>query len=372
MSPRKYEPLFELAIGGMATVYIGIARGALGFSQLVAMKKPHAHLLDHSQQREALRHEARLASLVRHANVVNVRDVEEDGQDVWLVMDYIEGASLAELLEASAQAKEAFAPAITMRIILDACAGLAAAHAATSRGGEPLALVHRDVSPQNILVGLDGVSRLADFGIAKALDGPAATAPGTIKGKLAYMAPEYIAGAAIDARADIFAVGVVIWEAFRGQRLFRGADEDETKRNVLEKKAPDLTNVGAMLGGIVARALHKSRGERFSGAAELALALEGAGDPIATAGEVSAVVRRFAGPRIEERRDRISALVDDSAVVSSLRPTFPERMPVMAASPTPTSTSNRTMLRGIFVAVALVALLALGLYGLTHTNGTGP
>ncbi|CAN5817198.1 hypothetical protein BH09MYX1_BH09MYX1_43120 [soil metagenome] len=370
MKPRRYEPLFELAVGGMATVYVGTARGAMGFRQIVALKKPHPHLLEDAQQRKALRHEARLASLIHHANVVDVRDVEDDGENVWLVMDYIEGASFAELLSANAKEGSALDPAITVRVILDACAGLAAAHAATSRSGEPLSIIHRDVSPQNILVGLDGVTRLTDFGIAKALDGPAATAPGTLKGKLAYMAPEYVAGSGIDARADLFALGVVLWEALAGRRLFLDADDDLTKRRVLEKEAPALDAItGPEIAAVVARALKKNRSERYSSALEMGTSLESAAralGSLAGPSDVSAVVRRFAGARIDERRDAISAVVDDAAAVSSLRPhvdvatdstRLPERIVVMpAVTPPP----RRSRIIALVIAVALAGLATGG------------
>jgi serine/threonine-protein kinase len=385
MNARKYEPLFELAVGGMGTVYVGAARGALGFTQIVALKRPHPHTIDDPEQRRALRNEARVASLLHHANIVDVRDVEEDGASVWLVMDYVEGASLAELVVEAGTRATPLRPGIVIRIVLDACAGLAAAHGATNRSGEPLAIVHRDVSPQNLLIGLDGVTRLTDFGIAKALDGPAATAPGMLKGKVAYMAPEYLRGATLDGRADVFALGVVLWEALAGARLFRVDDDDATRRNVLEKQAPSLADtLGPELDAVVARALKKSRNERFGSARALHDELEHAARArglLATTAEVGDLVQRWFGERIEERRSRIAALVDDPAAVSSLRPApiterlpprAPERTVVMPAAPRPSAAppvaqpgAGARLFAMLFVAVALVLGVVAGVWALT-------
>src|SRR5262249_29211695 len=156
-----------------------------------------------------------------HPNVVAVLDVEELEGELSLVMDYVEGTSLFDLLEASQAKGGQLSPRIAMRVVLDACSGLHAAHMLADEFGRPLGLVHRDVSPQNILVGVDGAARLSDFGIAKHAEG-AATTTGVLKGKLSYMAPEYLESTQLDARSDVFSMGVVAWEALAGQKLFRG------------------------------------------------------------------------------------------------------------------------------------------------------
>ncbi|MBK6461822.1 MAG: protein kinase [Myxococcales bacterium] len=163
----RYATLLKLASGGMATVWIGTARGGMGFRQLVAIKKPHPHLLDRAELRAELLAEAALASSIRHVNVVDVRDVEVCDGAISLVMDYIEGASLSELLTSSLNGGPRITPAVAVRIALDALAGLHAAHELVDDRGKVVGLVHRDVSPQNILVGLDGVARVVDFGVAK-------------------------------------------------------------------------------------------------------------------------------------------------------------------------------------------------------------
>ena len=155
----RYKPLFEVAAGGMGTVYVGTVKGALGFRQLVAIKKPHPHLLQDADYRRELVTEARLASLIRHAHVVDVRDVVAEENDVALVMDYIEGASLGQLLVAASTGTRRVAASAVVRIVLDALAGLHAAHEVTDERGRKVGLIHRDISPQNILVGTDGTNQ---------------------------------------------------------------------------------------------------------------------------------------------------------------------------------------------------------------------
>ncbi|HEY8039834.1 MAG TPA: serine/threonine-protein kinase [Polyangiaceae bacterium] len=298
-----------MASGGMATVFLGSLEGALGFRQLVAIKRPHPHLLENEGFRDALLREARLAAGIHHANVVDVRDVEIVGDSVQLVMDYIEGASLGELVTACAKADRRLPPAVAVRIVLDACAGLHAAHELADDAGHALGLVHRDVSPQNVLVGVDGVARVTDFGIAKCVE---STDPGTtgeaLKGKVGYMAPEYLHGETLDRRVDVFALGVVLWEALCGRRLFRAQSDGETVERVLSATIPPVSETDAQLGVLdaaVARALARDRETRFATTEELARALEEAAAPakmVASHGEVGRFVRETVGPRLEERK----------------------------------------------------------------------
>ena len=251
----------------MATVFLGSLEGALGFRQLVAIKRLHPHLVEDPGFREALLAEARLAAGIHHANVVDVRDVEAVGDAVQLVMDYIEGASLGELVRACASEGRHLPAGVAVRVVLDACAGLHAAHELTGDTGRALGLVHRDVSPQNVLVGIDGVARVTDFGIAKCIE---TSDPGTsresLKGKVGYMAPEYVRGETVDRRVDVFALGVVLWEALCGRRLFRGQSDAETLERVLSATVPPVSEVSpelAPLDAVVARALHRDPALRF-------------------------------------------------------------------------------------------------------------
>ena len=325
-SSSRYDTILKLASGGMATVWIGTVRGALGFRQLVAIKKPHPHLLGDASFRSEIVAEARLASMIHHANVVDVRDVEIEGDSISLVMDYIEGASLGELIVAAAATGKPLPARVAVRIAVDTLAGLHAAHELVDERDRPVGLVHRDVSPQNILVGVDGIARVADFGVAKfARKNMASTSDGSLKGKLAYMAPEYLKGEAIDRRFDVFALGVVLWEALTGERCFRRKSEAETLQALLthepepiSKMAPQL---GTALDAIIACALAKARDDRFENAAAMAAALEstaGAAQLIAGAVEVAATVKALAGVAIEERRALVRAKLASEPSVASL------------------------------------------------------
>ncbi len=327
----RYETLFQLARGGMATVYVGTVRGALGFRQIVAIKRPHDHLLTDPDFKRDLLTEARLASLIHHANVVDVRDVEEDGAQLSLIMDYVEGASFGELLQHGLSGGPPVAAGVAVRVILDACAGLHAAHELTDERGRAVQLVHRDISPQNLLVGIDGVTRVADFGVAKVDRKSGATTDGHLKGKLAYMAPEYLRGQPIDRRFDIFAMGIVLWEALAGQRLFRGEHEADTLRRVLDHSAPKISEVaphlGTALDAVLETALNKPREHRFENAAAMGAALEAsarAGGILASHRDVAALVQASVGAKLGERRALIrQRLASEPSVLSVFGETAP-------------------------------------------------
>lgn len=308
----RYELLAKIASGGMATVYVGRLRGAVGFWRLCAIKRAHMHLVEDDQFRRMLIAEARLASRIHHPNVVAVLDVEELAGELRLVMDYVEGAALSDLVGASAKNDRPLPARIAIRIALDACAGLHAAHQLRDDDGQPLRLVHRDVSPQNILVGVDGQARIADFGIAKSARTSVSTTTGAIKGKLGYMSPEYVQGGEPDARSDVFAMGVVLWEALANQKLFRAGNEIDTLRRVVDHEAPLISSVapwvGKRLDSVLAAALEKSPDNRFQTAQALGAALEAAArkdDLIATASEVGEHVQAVAGPTLAQRQAKI-------------------------------------------------------------------
>jgi serine/threonine-protein kinase len=322
----RYETILRLSAGGMGTVYVGAMRGALGFRQIVAIKKPHPHLLGDPSFRAAFVREARLASLIHHANVVDVRDVEATDDEVSLVMEYVEGASLGELNHVAAEGGPEIPPGVAVRIVLDACSGLHAAHELADERGRPLNLVHRDISPQNLLVGLDGVTRVADFGVAKfnRTTGTNTTA-GHLKGKLSYTAPECLHGEPIDRRVDVFAMGVVLWEALTGTRLFRGQHEAETMKRIVDYDPPKISEVspaiGSALDEVLGIALAKSKAARFDNMLAMAAALESSAQSaglLAGHREVADVVRAAVGPDIEERRSLVrSRLAHEPSVASA-------------------------------------------------------
>ena len=331
----RYDPLFKLASGGMATVYVGRLVGALGFQRLVAIKRPHRHLFEDPRFVKMLLAEATLASKLQHPNVVSVQDVVLVDGVVYLVMDLVEGGSLADLIRASSKRGEPIPPAIAIRMLLDTCAGLHAAHELTDDSGKQLGLVHRDVSPHNVLVSVDGVARVMDFGIAKCMnvEGPSTTT-GMLKGKYAYMAPETIKGQTIDRRADVFSLGVVAWELFSGRRLFLGESPANTMLNVIHERAPLLSEVtdlfGKGLDDAVEQALAKEPDERFMSVEAFAAALEGSArtsSGVAPASQVAKFVRALVGDVVDLRRKQVRTLLREQErepqAQDSERPTQP-------------------------------------------------
>ncbi len=319
----RYECLLKIASGGMATVYVGRLRGRYGFSRLVAIKRAHAHLVDDDTFRHLMIGEARLASRIHHPNVVSVLDVDEPRDELLLVMDYVEGASLSQLLTATQSSGKPLPLDVTLRIVIDVCAGLHAAHELVGEGDEPLSIVHRDVSPQNVLVGVDGQSRITDFGVAKWNEATQATTAGW-KGKFAYMAPEYIRDRVVDRRSDVFGIGVILWEALANRRLFRGESGADTMLLVTTHEAEPLDvvapHVPAAFGPIVARALAKNPDARYATAAELGEALEQAaranGVDLGPA-VVSQTVRELHGSDLDARRAVLRGLLTDGGDTTS-------------------------------------------------------
>jgi serine/threonine-protein kinase len=312
-----YEPLLELASGGMATVYLARQLGAAGFERLVVIKRVHPHLLGNREFHDMFRDEARVASLIRHPNVVPVINVAELDGEMFLVMEYVESVSLGTLVKSALAMvpSELVPPRIIVRIICDVLSGLHAAHDAVDMMGSPLHVVHRDVSPQNIIVGTDGSSRIIDFGIAQAADRLSDTKTGSLKGKLAYMAPEQAIGRPADKRIDIFSCGVTLHEALTGKRLFRGSNDIETLKRIVDHPVPDPSSIVPdlpwPLDSVVQRALSRNPDERFPTAAAFADALEAAVVP-ASPREVAAYLKATAGDRLGERHQKLLAILDGS------------------------------------------------------------
>jgi serine/threonine-protein kinase len=321
----RYEVLGRIASGGMATVYLARMRGAGAFSRLVALKKPNGFVLEHSHLRKQLQHEARVASMIHHPNVVSVLDVVESDGEVTLVMDYIDGCTLKDLLS-HAEAAGEHIPRAVVRIVLDVAAGLHAAHSLRDGAGALLGVVHRDVSPHNMLVGRDGIARLTDFGIAKiaTLDNEL-TATDAISGKLAYLAPEYLSTKHFDAQSDLFSLGVVTWEGLARERLFQGATPVETMQRVLHGRAPLLGSARPELlplEAAVNTALATRADERQASVRAFADELEAAAravDGVASHAEVAALVERLAATELAERKRARSAFEAAAAETSPTR-----------------------------------------------------
>jgi serine/threonine protein kinase len=306
-----YELLIELARGGVATAIVARQIGVAGFERLVVIKRVHRDLLVNPEFRMMFRDEARLASSIRHANVASVVDVIETGPELCLVMEYFEALSLSALL-AAARPDHRPSLAVASRILSDTLAGLEAAHEARDIRDNPLGIVHRDVSPHNIICDTHGVSRVIDFGIAKAASRLTQTKNGIVKGKVAYMAPEQIDARPLDRRADVFSAGVVLHEVLTGRPLFSGADEFETMRQILSGQAPHPSSLALgippALDAVLRWALQRWPDVRFPSAVAFQAALEKAIAP-ATSHEVGQWVQAVGGSILEARRQRILAMV---------------------------------------------------------------
>ncbi|MCB9660053.1 MAG: serine/threonine protein kinase [Sandaracinaceae bacterium] len=218
----QYEVVAEIASGGMGTVYLARLARAGGFQRMVAIKLLHRHLAEEKHFVSMLLDEARLAARLHHPNAVGILDVRESELGYYLVMDYVDGFAMDDVLDRARSHEERMR--LGIRILLDATTGLDAAHRLMDDDGRPLEIVHRDVSPQNVLVGRDGVGRITDFGVARAAERITSSRPGTIKGKPCYMAPEQAECRELDARADLFALGIVLWETLTGQLLFESEE----------------------------------------------------------------------------------------------------------------------------------------------------
>lgn len=302
----RYVLYGELASGGMATVHLGRLLGSAGFSKTVAIKRLHQHLATESEFVTMLIDEAKLASFIHHPNVVSSLDVIKEGDELLLVMDYVEGETLARMLGyARKDGRPLRAPSVpvVVRVLTDVLAGLHAAHTAKTRGGRELYIVHRDVSPQNIMVGVDGIARVLDFGIAKAAHRRANTRPGRVKGKFAYMSPEQVRGMPVDARTDVFAAGVVLWECLAKRRLFAGDPNDMPQVLTTVAPPPSAHNpeVSPWLDRVVLKALSRDRDERFASAAEFADALSKAAEQSSSV-EVGRWVAGAAKKTLDQRR----------------------------------------------------------------------
>ena len=274
----RYAIHEEIASGGMATVYLGRLDGTGGFSRNVAIKRLHAHLARDPEFVRMFLDEARIAARIRHPNVVPVLDVVNTGDEIFLVMEYVAGESLARLTRGAAERGERMPVAIAAAVVVGVLRGLHAAHEATDEQGQPLCIVHRDVSPQNIIVGRDGAAHLLDFGVAKAAGQLQTSRNGRIKGKVSYMPPEQARGAEVTRVVDVYAAGVILWELLTGERLFPGDNEAIVLERVLfgEVAAPSHKAGPPELDEVVMRAISRDPLERFPTAREMARAIEAA------------------------------------------------------------------------------------------------
>ena len=311
----RYVLYDQIASGGMATVHLGRLRGSVGFTRTVAIKRMRPQIADDPESLSMFLDEARLAARIHHPNVVPTLDVVSADGELFIVMEYVRGESLSRLLHAVAAKGDRIAPEMVATIMVGVLHGLHAAHEAKNEDGQPLGVVHRDISPHNILVGVDGAPRVVDFGIAKAIGRAQTTREGQLKGKLAYMSPEQVEGKATRA-TDVYAASVVLWEALTGRRLFDGQNDAQTLDLLLEgcaeppsAHAPGLP---AALDAATLRGLSVDPEKRFATAREMARALEDA-IPLVAPSKIGEWVEAIAKDSLDARNERIAAIESASS-----------------------------------------------------------
>ena len=294
----RYELLFRIASGGMAEVYAARVVGEGGFEKLVAVKRMLPTLAEDEEFVQMFLDEARMAANISNAHVVQTLDLGRDPAGaLYIVMELVVGVTLSRILKEAAKVRRAIPVGMAVELLAQAASGLHAAHDATTPVGEPLHIVHRDVSPQNILVGVDGRVRITDFGLARAVARATQTQAGRIKGKFAYCSPEQLRGSAIDRRADVFALGVVAWETLAGQRLFVADHPLAIMERVQHMPVLPIRQVRSRVpesvSDVVERALKRNPEDRFATAGELAMALRQAARDAGIEAPEQADLRRF-------------------------------------------------------------------------------
>jgi serine/threonine-protein kinase len=376
----RYALYDEIASGGMASVHIGRLLGPVGFSRTVAIKRMHANLAKDPEFVSMFLDEARLAARIRHPNVIGTLDVVALSGELFLVMEYVHGESLFRLMKTARDAGKPIPWPIASAILVGVLDGLHAAHEATNEREEPLAIVHRDVSPHNVIVGAnDGLARVLDFGIAKAADRTHSTRDGQIKGKLSYMAPEQLSSGFVDRTSDVYSASVILWEALTGVRLYPG--ESELKSMVMKVLSTDpdppskyVPNLPPELEELVMQGLKKNPEERTRTAREMARRLQRV-LPVAPASDVAEWVQTMAGSVIGERARRV-AIIEQMTPTNVTRPSIPPALgPTTRSASDPGTISARSARRRFVLALATTALLGIAatvVIALTHSRSVGP
>ncbi len=324
----RYEALFRIAAGGMAEVFAARIRGEAGFEKLVAVKRMLPHLAEDDGFVDMFLDEARVAVQVSSPHVVQTLDLgRADGDGaLYIVMELVVGAALSTLIRDQRRKGTRIPVPIAIELMAQAAQGLDDAHEATTPTGIQLGIVHRDVSPHNVLVGVDGRARVTDFGIARAMMRRTATATGELKGKFAYFSPEQASGTAVDRRADIFALGIVAWETLLGRRLFHADEPLQILNRVKEAPIPLLHELDEKIphavSHAVARALTRPIDQRYATSAEFAHALREAGrvlGPAPTQREIGRWVNEAGGESLQRVRSLIDQALSGDDVVTVAR-----------------------------------------------------
>ncbi len=340
----RYALYGEIASGGMATVHIGRLLGPVGFARTIAIKRLHPQYAKDPEFVSMFLDEARVAARIAHPNVCATLDVVATQGELFLVMEYLQGETLSRMIRAVRHRGEIIDPRIAVGVMAQTLHGLHAAHEAKSERGEALSIVHRDISPQNVLVGRDGITKVLDFGVAKAAGRFHTTREGNVKGKLPYMSPEQLRGQPVDRQTDVYAASVCLWEALTSKKLFKGDNEGSVLEQVLfgpiDPPSRWVPSVPPQVDALVMRGLERDKTKRFATAREYALALERTLPP-ALASDVGDWVENVAGDVLNERAERIAEIesVTDSVPAMGLTEVM-SGLDASAASAVPSSPTS--------------------------------
>ena len=393
----RYEIAGRLALGGMAEILLGRLRGPSGFDRAVVIKRILPHLAEEQSFVNMFLDEARLAARLNHPNVVQVYELGEEANDLFLVMEYLEGESAFGLLRRVIAKKQPLEHSLLAFLVAEACSGLHAAHELVGPSGDPLNLVHRDVSPQNIFVTYNGAVKVLDFGIAKAADRITKTEAGQLKGKFEYMSPEQCRGKPIDRRSDIFALGTVLYEITTRRRLFKRESKLATLEAVLSKPIQSprgiVKDYPPVLERIVMRALARDPTDRYATAAEmrrdLLAAMRELNAPVAPEESLSRVMKNLFADRVEVKNDMLARLRAGETIDSLPAPEADSSIEVPEAAQGATGPHSTSSARGLIASVhglpqrrskmgwflatgALGALLVVAVFFLTGLGAPTP
>ena len=367
----RFRLVYQIASGGMATVYLGRVMGPAGVERPVAIKRIHPHLARRKQFVAMFLDEARIASRISHPNVCSLYDFGEIDGVYYMAMEYLVGVPLTRLIRGVARDPERLASsrwhAFAARIAADAAEGLHAAHELRDDKGQELGIVHRDVSPQNVFVTQDGAVKVVDFGIALARDRLSQTNTGTLKGKFGYMAPEHASGGDVDRRADVWSLGVCLWEMLVGARLFRRKNDMETllavRNETLEPPSTHSFGVPAELDRIVMRALSRDPSKRYETTRALGRDLSEwvrkSGESV-TLPELAEWMKPLFGDAHSEQLELVRTVMESQVVETGDRRSTAS---IARSFSGKSARERRALWRNVGIAAGAIALIALGAFG---------
>jgi serine/threonine-protein kinase len=398
----RYRSLFEIGRGGMATIEVALERSSAGFERIVALKRLHPHSARERRQTEAFAREARLAVWLVHPNVVHAFDFGETDGELFLAMEYVEGESLSTMIRAARDRSSGpLPPEIVASILADACEGLHAAHELRDpTTGSPLNVIHRDVSPQNVMVSYEGHVKLLDFGVAKMDSVDPLTRTGEVKGKTAYMSPEQAMGETLDRRSDLFSMGAVLFECVSGRKMWgNGTDLDVLRKLALEPP-PSLADAAPLapqeLVDLCARMVAKSPRDRPSSAQAVAMELRAfaaKSEPPVTTYAIAGVMQTLFAAQARQRREMLDQSVEKAGptarvevlrkslagptALASLRPSaiqapaqtgLSESAPAARAMEKLETISPPATKRGLLVSAVVGLVVAIAIVVVTNTR----